>query len=624
MDSQKMGDKMRKAFLVIFLTLCITVYHAHAQIQWDAAKFMPLSEVKPGMKGKGYTVFSGTTVEEFDFEVVSVYYDRFPGIHIVWAKGLSDNFKKTGSAGGMSGSPVYINGRLMGALSRSYRNQREHANLFGITPIEFMVKVTEFGMTPNLSYQGTQLLNLGTETVAAGVSPTTPLFPKYNSIYTQPPDDFQMDNLSEQLPLPIAMSGVNSDAMRFYKPIFDKFNLMPLESSSGGSPIKKSPIEQGQIVGVAYARGDYSAFGYGTITYIDGDQLLAYGHSRDGEGNVNLAISGGYVHFIMPGRNRSFKVASPTQPIGTLVQDRQAAIAGIIGRHPSYIPVTLNLKTVDGELHHKSYEVIRHRSFSPIYIENGAESLVQALAFSSADHTLSIDATITLKAQPELVNRELVYKSVYTSGGSTRAGIVRVLRDPLLQLSNNPYTPIEFEKVALNLKLEDKRSGAWIERLQVDKLRYRPGETVEVTITLRPYLENLITQNITITIPDDAPDGLITLSAMSATTDVQRQRSRAPLNYRPKNINQLVKVLQQRETNTDIILELLLTEPGLTVQGEEFSNLPTSVMSVMNSAKQVGESGYTFGTALHRNTHATNYVIYGLRSLELVVDRNAP
>ena len=620
-----MGNKMRKAFLFIFATFCLTICHAHAQIKWDAAKFMPLSEVKPGMKGKGYTVFSGTTVEAFDFEVVSVYYDRFPGLHIVWAKGLSDNFKKTGSAGGMSGSPMYINGRLMGALSRSYRNQREHANLFGITPIEFMVKVTEFGMEPNLSYQGTQLFNFTSATVAEGVSPTVSLFPKHNPTYTRHPiDDFQMDNLSEQLPLPVAMSGVNSDVMRFYKPIFDKFNLMPLEAPGGGSPVKKSPIEQGQIIGVPYARGDYTAFRSGTTTYIEGNQLIAYGHSRDGEGNVNLPISGGYAHFIIPSISRSLRVSSATQLIGTLVQDRQAAIAGIIGKHPSYIPVTVNMETVDGEQHHKSYEVIRHRSFSPIHIENGAEALVQALAFSSADHTLSIDATITLKAQPELVSRELVYKSVYTSGGSTGGGIVRVLRDPLLQLSNNPYTPIEFEKIALNLKLEDKRSGAWIERLQVDKLRYRPGETVEVMITLRPYLEHLTTQNISITIPDDAPDGFITLSAMSATTEAQRQRSRAPLNFRPKNINQLVKILQQRETNSDIILELFLTEPGLTVQGEEFPDLPTSVMSVMNSAKQVGESGYTIGTALHRKTHATNYVIYGLRSLALVVDSNAP
>ena len=616
---------MRKFYLFVFVIFCFTIYHAQAQIKWDAEKFMSLSEVKPGMKGKGYTVFSGTTVEEFDFEVVSIYYNRFPGLHIVWAKGLSDNFKRTGSAGGMSGSPIYIDGRLMGALSRSYRNQREHANLFGITPIEFMIKTTEYGMQPNLSYQGTQLFNFGTETVAESIDNSTLLFSNGSSEYTrQSSDSLQMDYFSEQLPLPLAMPGVNSEAMRFYKPLFDKFNLMPLESVSGGSPVKKSPVEQGQIVGVAYARGDYTAFGYGTITYIDGDELLAYGHSRDGEGNVNLPISGGYVHFIMPGRFRSSKIASATQIIGTLVQDRQPAIAGIIGKHPPYIPVTLNMETTNGERHHRSYEVIRHRSFSPAYIEAGAEFLVRALEFAAADHTLTIGATITLKPQPGLLSREIVHKNVYASGGSPGYGVTSVLRTPLLQLSNNSYTPVAFEKIELNLKLEDKRRSALIEGLQVDKQRYRPGETVEVIVTLRPYLENPVTRIGTITIPNDAPDGLITLLAMNATADARWQRSRAPLNFRPKNINQLVKILQKNKSNTDIIFELFLTQPGLTVQGEEFSDLPTSVMSVMNSAKQVGESGYTRGTALHSDQLSTKYVILGSGALELVVDRNAP
>lgn len=616
---------MKKGYLFVLIIFWFTVYHAQAQIKWDAEKFMPLAEVQSGMKGKGYTVFSGTTVAEFDFEVVSIYYNRFPGLHIIWAKGLSDNFKRTGSAGGMSGSPMYIDGRLIGALSRSYRNQREHANLFGITPIEFMIKTTEYGMQPNLSYQGTQLFNFGTETVTESIDTSTFIFSNGRSEYKrQSFDNLQMDDFSEQLPLPVTMSGVNSEAMQFYKPLFDKFNLMPLEAPGGGSPIKKSPVEQGQIVGVAYARGDYSAFGYGTITYIEGDELLAYGHSRDGEGNVNLPISGGYVHFIVPGRFRSSKIASATQNIGTLVQDRQPAIAGIIGKHPPYIPVTLNMETTDGKLHHRSYEVIRHRSFSPLYVEAGAESLVRALEFAAADHTLTIGATITLKPQPNLLSREIVYKNVYSSAGSSGYGIRSVLRTPLLQLTNNSYTSVEFEKIELNLKLEDKRRNALIEGLQVDKQRYRPGETVEVILTLRPYLENPITLIGTITIPNDAPDGLITLLAMNATVDAQWQRSRAPLNFRPKNINQLIKVLQQNESNTDILFELFLSQPGLTIQGEEFADLPTSVMSVMNSAKQIGESGYTRGTTLHRDRLSTKYVIFGNGALQLVVDRNAP
>lgn len=270
---------VKKVCLFAFVMFYFTAYYTYPEIKWDAEKFMLLSEVRPGMKRKGYTVFSGTRVEEFDFEVVSIHYNRFPGLHIVWAKGLSGNFKRTCSAGGMSRSPMYIDGRLMGALSRRHRNQREHANLFGITPIELMVKVTEYGMHPNLSYHGTQLFNLGTEKVKEGINTVPFLFPNRDSAYTrQSFDSGRREHPWGKLALPVAMPEVNSETMRFYKPLFDKLNLMPLESIDGGSPIKKSAVEAGQIVGIAYARGDYTAFGYGTITYIHGNELIAYGH----------------------------------------------------------------------------------------------------------------------------------------------------------------------------------------------------------------------------------------------------------------------------------------------------------------------------------------------------------
>ena len=625
---------MKRVCLFVFAVFFFSAYYVQAQIKWDAAKFMPLSEVKIGMKGKGYTVFSGVTVEPFDFEVVSIQYNRYPRQHIVWAKGLSENFKRTGSAGGMSGSPVYIDGRLMGALARSHRDQRRYGNLFGITPIELMVAVTERDMQPNLSYQGTEIFRLGTEIVTEGIDTVPSFFTKYDKPTNQyPPYENPEKRLktqgafahsdAERLAIPVALPGVDSETMRFYTPIFEALNLIPVEASSGGSLIKESPIEAGQTIGVASARGDYSAFGFGTITYIDGDQFIAYGHARNDEGHINLPISGGYVHHIVPARYRSYKVASATQVIGTLVQDRDAAIAGTVGEHPSYIPITLNMETTDGKQHNLFYEVIRHRNFTPLYAELGTVYLIEALDFAEAEHTLTIDAKFTLKENPKLIAREIISKNVYSSG-SPVFGVRQMLRTPLLQLIGNSYAKIEVEAVNLNLKLESKRRNAVIESLRVDRQRYRPGETVEVIMTLRPYLEDPIIQVGKITVPNDAPDGLITLLAMSSTTDSEWQRSRAPLNFRPKNINQLIKVLQRNESSTDIILELFLPKPGLTVQGEEFSDLPTSVMSVMNTGKQVGESGYTQGTTLQRDKVSTNYVIFGSGDLELVVDSSAP
>jgi hypothetical protein len=625
---------VKKALLCALVVFCLVACHSYAQIEWDAEKFIPLSEVKRGMKGKGYTVFSGTTVEEFECEVVSVEYNFVPGWHVVWMEGLSDNFKRTGVAGGMSGSPVYIDGRLMGAVSLGGFSQREHSNLFGVTPIELMIKVAQRGMEPNLSYEGTQLFNLDSSaaTQESGLNMGQSLLAGGEvTRIPRPFDERLFEDISNtsspvrsaRLSIPVTLPTLNAEVLRFVKPIFDRLNFTPVQAAGGGGPIKESPVEEGQVIGPEYVRGDVSIFGYGTITYVDGNELLAYGHSADGEGNVNIPLSGGYVHFIFPSRSRSFKIASATQPIGTLVQDRNPAIAGIIGKHPSYIPVNVNVQTADGKRHQKYYEVIRHRSYSPIYTGIGAWMLMDGLEFSLGDYTLNMGATITLKEHPDLKTRELVYKNIYSSRGAPGFGVMQTLMMPMSQLAFNSYTKVQVENVTLDVNIEDKRRTASIQSLRMDKLRYRPGDTVEVEITLQPYFETPIVQTGTITIPKDVPEGVVTLLATNANFHESWQRNRAPLNFRHKNINQLVELLQRGENNSEIIMELFVPEPGLTVQGKEFAHLPPSVMSVMNSAKQIGNSGYTMGTTLHIDKMSTDYVIYGSGMIRFVVDRNA-
>ena len=625
---------MKKILLCALVVFCLVACHSYAQIEWDTEKFMPLSEVKRGMKGKGYTVFSGTTVEEFECEVVSVEYNFIPGWHVVWMEGLSDNFKRTGVAGGMSGSPVYIDGRLIGAISLGFFNQREHSNIFGVTPFELMLKVAQRGMEPNLSYEGTQLFDLGSAaaTQESGLDMGQSLLAGGEvTRIPRPFDERLFEDISNtsspvrsaRLSIPVTFPTLNSEVMRFVKPVFDKLNFTPVQAAGGGGPVKESPVEEGQIIGTEYVRGDVPIFGYGTITYVDGNELLAYGHSAFAEGNVNIPLSGGYVHFIYPSRSRSSKIASPTQPIGTLVQDRDPAIAGIIGKHPSYIPVNVNVQTADGKRHQKYYEVIRHRSFSPIFTGMGAWMLMDTLEFYLGDYTLNMGATITLKAHPDLKTRELVYKNIYSSRGSPGFGVMQTLLMPMAQLAFNSYTKVQVENVTLDVNIEDKRRTASIQSLQMDKLRYRPGDTVEVEITLQPYFETPIVQTGTITIPKDVPEGVVTLLATNANFHESWQRNRAPLNFRHKNINQLVELLQRGENNSEIIMELFVPEPGLTVQGKEFAHLPPSVMSVMNSAKQIGNSGYTVGTTLHIDKMSTDYVIYGSGMIRFVVDRNA-
>ena len=617
---------MKKSCSVLMISfLCLIAFQAGAQIKWDSSKFMPLSEIAPGMKGEGYTVFFGTTVEKFNFEIISIEYNFYPNWDVIWVKGSGENFEKTGVAGGMSGSPMYINGRLIGAISLGYFNQREHANLMGVTPIELMVEVTQRGMQPNLSYRGGTRFNFGSDVVSNGFE-MLPLTPQKKQIpegrmgISPSPDPF---GKSPHFQIPVAFAGLPSGAIRYFKQFFDAYHLNPIQGVGGGSAVKKAPIEPGQIVGIEFVRGAFPIFGYGTMTYVEGDQLLGFGHSMFGEGNVNLPMSGGHVHFILPSTSRSFKVASPTQPIGTLVQDRQAAIAGTIGSHPSYIPVNANIQTMDGKVHSTPYEVIRHRDFSTLYTLIPLWYIIDGIEIYSGDHSVNVEAKILLKDKPNLTSREIVRRNVYSSSGSPGFQATRALT-PLFSLIGNQYEKIEVERIDLDVKMEDKRKTAVIEAVRIDKNRYQPGEKIEVTMRLRPYLEAPIIQAGTITIPEDAPEGLTTLLVISPDLYQSWQQARAPLNYQPRNINQLIKLLQQEENNNDIILELFVPKVGMTVQGEEFPELPVSMLSVMSAPTQSGEGGPTRGTTLHFEKVTTPYVVSGSRFLRFTVDRNAP
>ena len=615
----------KSCFALIIGLLCLTVLQASGEIKWDSSKFMPLSEVVPGMKGEGYTVFSGTTVEKFNFEVISIEYNFYPNWHVIWVKGSGENFEKTGVAGGMSGSPMYVNGRLIGAISLGYFNQREHANLMGVTPIELMIEVTQRGMQPNLSYRGGTRFNFGSGVVSNGFE-MLPLTPEKKQIpegrmgISPSPDPFEK---SSRLQMPVAFAGLPTGAIGYFKQFFDAYHLSPIQGAGGGSPVKKAPIEPGQIVGIEFVRGAFPIFGYGTMTYVEGDQLLGFGHSMFGEGNVNLPMSGGHVHFILPSTSRSFKIASPTQPIGTLVQDRQAAIAGKIGSHPSYIPVNANIQTMDGKVHSTPYEVIRHRDFSTLYTLIPLWFIIDGIEIYSGDHSVNVEAKIVLKDKPNLTSREIVRRNVYSSSGSPGFQATLALT-PLFSLIGNQYEKIDVERIDLNVKMEDKRKTAVIEAVRIDKNRYRPGEKIEVTMRLRPYLEEPIIQTGTITIPEDAPEGLTTLLTISPNLYEDWQRARAPLNYQPTNINQLIKLLQREENNSDIILELFVPKVGMTVQGEEFPELPVSMLSVMSTPTQSGEGGPTRGTTLHFEKVSTPYVVSGSRFLRFTIDRNAP
>ena len=626
---------MKKVFLCALIIVCFAALNANAQIEWDVKKFMPVSEIKAGMKGEGYTVFFGTEAEKFEYTIVSIEYNSTPGWDVVWAEGTSENFKKTGVAGGMSGSPCYIDGRLMGAISLGYFNQREKSNLFGITPIELMIKVTDRGMKPNLRYAGAKYFNQNSEYASEGLN-MVPSLPSNGEIgmrqlqnnHSMHNPEFNPHAYSLRLAIPISLPSLDPVTLKMLEPILQRSNMIPVQAAGGGGPVKKSPVEEGQIIGTEYVRGDYSAFGFGTISYIDKNkkELLAYGHPADGEGNVNIPLSGGYVHFILPSRARSIKVASATQPIGTLVQDRIPAIAGLVKKLPNthhYIPVTGKVQTSDKKVRDVNYEVIREPFFTPIFTGMAISSIVNAMEFGFGDNTVKAKATIKLAEHPDLDTREIVLENINSSSGSPGFNVTRLFSGAVGDIVTNPFAKLRIDSIDFDIKIQDKRNTAQILTAHLDKNVYQPGEKVTMTLTVRPYLEQPKELTASVQIPKDTPEGIVLLRAMSSSSYRSWQRARSPGSFSPKDVNQLVKLIQQVEPNTNLVLEISAQRPGLTVQGEEFSELPVSVMAVMNTATRLGERGYTSGTALNVNRVETEYIISGSASVPIAVNRNA-
>jgi len=628
--------------LVIILLLCMTML-AQA-IEWDNSKFMALDEIKPGIQGKIKTVFSGTKVEEFNFEVISIEKNFEPQWDVIWARGWGGLFDETGIAGGMSGSPAYINGRLIGAISLGAYDQKK-GDFFGITPIESMLNVARRGMKPNPNYYSSggfigfqnseeevrwqegngAMEHWGTGALEqlSSISPTPqrPSTPNWSiGAISYPYDLNHRDTNSQtmQLQIPIAFSGLSTRAIDYIKPILDRYGMYPVQGSGGGSVAVDVPIEPGQVLGMEFARGDFSMFGYGTITYVEGDQILGFGHPMFGEGNVNLPLSVGYLQYVLPLRTRSVKMALPVKPIGTLVQDRQTGIAGIIGSHPGYIPVDLHVKTADGISKELHYEVIRHRGFSAGITVMGILSLIDAVDKSSGDSTANVHTVISLKGQPDIVKDDFFS----SSSGAVSAPVQSLY--PLYSIIGNPFEKVEVEKIAVDISIEDKRNTAQIEGVRINKSHYKPGDEIQMFISLRPYLEPPIIQKATVTIPEDMPDGMAVLLVSSVSANESWQQNRAPLNFQPTNIQQLIKLLQRGESRNNIIIEIFVPKIGMTVQGEEMPELPLSIMSVMNHTTQAGMDGFTRGATLLREKLPTEYFISGGATLRLIIDRNAP
>ncbi len=679
-------------------------------INLDLSTFMPVEEVKPGMKGIGKTVFSGTRIDEFQVEIVGVLKNITPRGDMILAKvtGGPLPLERTGVIAGMSGSPIYINGRLVGALAYTLSIFQTEP-MAGITPILEMIAEYErnkadlegnkghalkadrreescMNKSCAPTYRNTTSLPtsmLGSRTKmfnfwnsvmnhwAQGWTPSSRLFtdevsledldieiqklkewsalrnsgfswPTGNGRQTHDPEPWGLSSQTLGLPTsglpssfipiktPLTLSGIDERVLKEITPLLESYGIVPVqgggvaglsgsiqETSAQNSSTSKEveTLLPGSSLGVQLIRGDLTANGFGTVTYVNKNHLIAFGHPMFAAGKVDIPMTTSYVHMVMANQINSFKIASPLAVMGSIRQDRRTGITGVMGSPPQMVPLKVVVESEkDHRVNEYNFEIINDDFFAPLFVRISCLNSLFASFRAIGDVTIKVQSEVYLKDRPPLTQ-----KNVFSGDEAPVLASLASVR-PVGILMNNPFEDVQVEKIFIYLSVSEKLEVAKIEGARVSRDVVKPGESTRLTVFIQPFHGALIAEKVDVTIPESSPRGEYRLMVCDSQIINTFEKFRAPLNFEPQSLTQLISLLETEEQNNEIIVQLIHPKSGVTIKGREFSSPPVSLLAIMNSSRHVGEGGLTRGTIFTRQRIPTNYMISGCELLPITVD----
>jgi hypothetical protein len=573
-------------------------------VELDPNEFMSVDEIKPGMKGIGKTVFEGTKIDEFQIEVLDVVKNAVgPKSDIIWVLCSGGPLEETGVLSGMSGSPVYIDGKLIGAVAYRMGSFMKRP-IAGVTSIASMLGILEneeldAGYAPGLT--------------GGSLSPLSSIQHPASSIQNNPASLMPIQT-------PVMMTGFHPRAMDDISPVLERFGMIPVQGGGASSQVESEevPLEPGAVLGVQYIKGDVDAFAVGTLTYVHGDKILGFGHPMLGMGKISLPMAGGRVGLLGSSLMASSKYASPAKTMGVITYDGQHGILGIIGKKPQFIPLKIRISSQrSSQPLEYNFEIAKDRLFSPDLFFITAMNTIHGAEKRIGDYTIRTHSEIDLKGYPT-ISKDNIFSGMSPSTAAMRFAA------PLYSIMQNTFEEAEVENVLLEISFEDKRTNARIDGVQINKDRVRPGDSLEVTVFLTPYMEDTVIKRFQVTIPKDTPEGRSLLQISDVSSSESWESARAPMKSRTVDLSHLVRRIQEEESNNYIIVELLAPKMGVTIRDQELPALPLTAFSVMNSPKKTGGSGLTRGTIFLKQRIHTDYVISGRAMLLLNIDRDAP
>lgn len=591
-----------------------------------AAPHMPVSEIRPGMVGVGHSVFEGTRVDQFKVHIIGVL-ENVIGTRrsLILAKLEGGPLAHTGVIAGMSGSPVYVDGKLIGAVSYALGSFSKEP-IAGITPIAEMTDATMMNQPRPAAARVHVEFPLTQERLTAAFRQAL----NWNRPFADRPDEAhlagmnsvagltggQLGTLLRPIATPLVMSGFEPEVADTLARAFRDSGFIPTGGSAAGTSRGEmafdGPLKPGDAIGVEFVNGDLRLGATGTVTHIDGERVYAFGHPMYNLGPTEFPMTRAYVYTVLPSLSSSLKLSSTGEVIGTFLQDRATAIAGRLGSGPRMIPIRLTLESDRAPKRTFQFNVVNDQLFGPLMSYASILNTFNSYERQFGAATFGVRGKVTLK------NHEDVSFDNLFSGDQPSTGAATYVVAPIVALMGNDYEQVDLEAVDLTITSVEQPRTATLERVWLDDPRPRAGRTVPLKVLLRTYRGEELLRTLPIEIPANASGNLsILVSDGGRLGQAELREARMP--QQPRSVPQMIRALNRARRNNTLYVKLLGSDAGAVVNGELLSSLPPSVLAVLEADRNGGNFNALHSATLGEWEIATEHAVSGARTLAIAV-----
>lgn len=610
---------------------------------FNPAVHMRVAEVRPGMQGYGLTVFSGTKIEKFDIEVLSVLKNFNPKSDVVLIRCKGDYLKHTGSIAGMSGSPIYLKDdqgqyRMIGAFAYGWPLTKDP--VAGVQPIEYMLKLpvgriigasasADPATQPSHGGSGDPVRADGHTGFSwsmsdAGLVPFWSV-PTRQALVQRATGLGAASRLGdgtpqlEPLATPLMAGGLSPSLLKQVAPLFERYGLTALQAGGGGSAPDDAPapkLEPGAALAVPLLTGDVDLTAIGTVTETIGGRVFGFGHPFNNEGFIRLPMGSGEINGVIANLQTSFKLGTLAKQVGELTTDESVGVAGQVGEVAPSVPIEFHLDYADGSPSRTyRFSSAQHPKFTPMIAGVALAAAITGPSELPQYNTLNYDLTL------EFANGQTVVVSD-TAVNASSQDLINEIGLPLTAASENPFERVPIRKITGNIHISAEARQAQILDVNVPRSRYRPGETVDAFVTYKSFRGPEGILPVEIDLPRDLAQGTYQLIISDAQRYFQDMQQAEPFRFTADNIKDVFGVLKDVAAirQNAVYLRLLRQPDGVAVGRVALPDLPSSRRQLLLGA---GRSNITPYVSSRVKSVPTDMVMSGSAEFAITIDPTA-